>query len=166
MDNNQSVTSLKVNGVEHAIVVRNNWTLLSVLRDKLGLTGVKSGCEKGECGACTVIMDGKAVMSCLVLAVEADGKEITTIEGLAGADGLHSLQQSFIDGGAIQCGFCTPGMIMTAKALLDANPHPTKEEIKAGINGNICRCTGYAKIVKAIQAVADENGNCSNTGDR
>lgn len=166
MDNNQSITSMKVNGVNHTIVVCNNWTLLSVLRDKLGLIGVKSGCEKGECGACTVIMDGKAVMSCLVLAVEADGKEITTIEGLAGADGLHSLQQSFIDQGAIQCGFCTPGMIIAAKALLDANPHPTEEEIRAEINGNICRCTGYAKIVKAIQAVANENDKNSNTGGR
>jgi aerobic-type carbon monoxide dehydrogenase small subunit (CoxS/CutS family) len=124
---------------------------------------VKEGCGKGECGACTVIINGDSVMSCLTLAVEADGKEITTIEGLAKNGQLHPLQQAFIDEDAIQCGFCTPGMILTAKALLDKNPHPTSEEIKTGINGNICRCTGYAKIVNAIEAVANRNDN---TGEK
>ena len=159
MDNIQSIISLKVNDEDHTLVVQNNWTLLSVLRDKLGLTGVKEGCGKGECGACTVIMDGVSVLSCMTLAVEADGKEITTIEGLAKNGQLHPLQQAFIDEGAIQCGFCTPGMILTAKALLDNNPNPTREEIKTGINGNICRCTGYAKIVNAIEAVTNQNNN-------
>jgi carbon-monoxide dehydrogenase small subunit len=163
MDNKQSIINLKVNGEDHTLVVQNNWTLLSLLRDKLGLTGVKEGCGKGECGACTVIINGDSVMSCLTLAVEADGKEITTIEGLAKNGQLHPLQQAFIDEDAIQCGFCTPGMILTAKALLDKNPHPTSEEIKTGINGNICRCTGYAKIVNAIEAVANRNDN---TGEK
>jgi carbon-monoxide dehydrogenase small subunit len=163
MDNVQSIINLKVNGEEHTLAVQNNWTLLSVLRDKLGLTGVKEGCGKGECGACTVIIDGDSVLSCLTLAVEADGKEITTIEGLAKNGQLHPLQQAFIDEGAIQCGFCTPGMILTAKALLDKNPNPTREEIKNGINGNICRCTGYAKIVNAIEAVTNRNND---TGEK
>lgn len=159
MDNMQSIISLKVNGEDHTLIVQNSWTLLSVLRDKLGLTGVKEGCGKGECGACTVIMDGDSILSCLTLAVEADGKEITTIEGLAKNGQLHSLQQAFIDEGAIQCGFCTPGMILTAKALLEKNPNPTREEIKTGINGNICRCTGYTKIVNAIEAVTNRTNN-------
>ena len=163
MDNMQSVINLKVNGEDRTLIVQNNWTLLSILRNKLGLTGVKEGCGKGECGACTVIMDGDSVLSCLTLAVEADGKEITTIEGLAKNGQLHSLQQAFIDEGAIQCGFCTPGMILTAKALLDKNPHPTREEIKTGINGNICRCTGYAKVVNAIEAVTNQTNN---TGEK
>ena len=157
MDNMQSIISLKVNGEGHTLAVHNNWTLLSVLRDKLGLTGVKEGCGKGECGACTVIMDGESVLSCLTLAIEANGREITTIEGLAKNGQLHPLQQAFIDEGAIQCGFCTPGMILMSKALLDKNPNPTREEIKTGINGNICRCTGYTKIVNAIEAVANRN---------
>lgn len=159
MDNNQSIINLKVNGTDHTLLVKNHWTLLSVLRDKLELTGVKSGCGKGECGACTVIMDGDSIVSCLTLAVEANGKEITTIEGLSESGELHPLQQSFIDAGAIQCGFCTPGMILTAKAFLDKNPHPGKKEIKAAINGNICRCTGYAKIVNAIESTENSSDN-------
>ncbi len=155
MEQNQKVISCKVNGTDRTILVKTNQTLLNMLRDNLGLTGVKEGCGKGECGACTVIMDGNSILSCMTLAVEADGKEITTIEGLTVNGKLHPLQESFVEKGAIQCGFCTPGMIMTAKALLDKNPHPTREEIKHGINGNICRCTGYVKIIDAIEAVAN-----------
>ncbi|NLE07706.1 MAG: (2Fe-2S)-binding protein [Dehalococcoidales bacterium] len=155
MENNKKVINVKVNGFDREILVKTNQTLLNALREDMGLTGVKEGCGKGECGACTVIMDGKSILSCMTLAVEADGKEITTIEGLATNGELHPLQKSFAEKGAIQCGFCTPGMIMTAKALLDKNPHPTREEIKHGINGNICRCTGYVKIIDAIEAVAN-----------
>jgi carbon-monoxide dehydrogenase small subunit len=128
--------------------------MLEVIREDLGLTGTKEGCGLGECGACTVLIDGRAVNSCLVLATEADGREITTIEGLADGDKLHPIQQAFVDHGGLQCGFCTPGMIMSAKALLDENPHPTEEEIKQGIAGNLCRCTGYAKIIESIKAAA------------
>ena len=131
-------------------------TLLEVLRDNLGLTGAKEGCDTGECGACTVLMEGSPVLSCLILAVESQGKEILTIEGLAKEGHLHPLQQSFIDHGAIQCGFCTPGMILTAKAFLDESSHPGKEELKRAIGGNLCRCTGYVKIIEAILAVAQE----------
>ena len=155
MENNKKVINVKVNGFDREILVKTNQTLLNALREDMGLTGVKEGCGKGECGACTVIMDGKSILSCMTLAVEADGKEITTIEGLATHGELHPLQKSFAEKGAIQCGFCTPGMIMTAKAFLDKNPHPTREEIKHGINGNICRCTGYVKIIDAIEAVAN-----------
>jgi carbon-monoxide dehydrogenase small subunit len=155
VDKSQRVVSLKVNGTDHTVVTKDNQTLLSLLRDTLEITGVKSGCGKGECGACTVLMDGTAILSCLTLAVAADGKEILTIEGLSERGELHPLQQSFVDHDAIQCGFCTPGMILSAKALLDENPHPSEEEIRAGINGNICRCTGYKKIVEAIRAAAE-----------
>jgi aerobic carbon-monoxide dehydrogenase small subunit len=143
---------IKVNGVMHEVDVQPWDTLLDVIRDKLGLTGTKEGCGLGECGACTVIMNGKTVNSCLVLAVEADGKQITTIEGLAEGDKLHPIQQAFIDIGGLQCGFCTPGMIISAKAMLDENPNPTEEEIRRGISGNFCRCTGYTKIIQSIQA--------------
>jgi carbon-monoxide dehydrogenase small subunit len=128
--------------------------LLDVIREDLGLIGTKEGCGLGECGACTVIMDGKTVNSCLVLAIEADGKEITTIEGLTDGDKLHPVQQAFVDEGGLQCGFCTPGMIMSAKVLLDENPNPTDEEIKRGIAGNLCRCTGYTKIIKSIKTAS------------
>lgn len=145
-----------VNGKDYEVSVPPWRTLLEVIREELRLTGTKEGCGLGECGACTVIMNGKTVNSCLVLAAEADGKQITTIEGLANGDKLHPLQQAFIDHGGFQCGFCTPGMIMSAKALLDANPKPTEDEIRQGISGNFCRCTGYTKIIESIKAAAED----------
>ncbi|MDP2647507.1 MAG: (2Fe-2S)-binding protein [Desulfobacterales bacterium] len=129
-------------------------TLLEMIREDLQLIGTKEGCGQGECGSCTVIMDGKTINSCLVPAVEADGKEITTIEGLARGDKLHPVQEAFVENAGMQCGFCTPGMIMSAKALLDRNPAPSDEEIRAGIAGNFCRCTGYTKIIESIRAAA------------
>ena len=143
-----------VNGEKISLEVRPNSTLLEVLRDKLNLMEVKEGCGQGDCGTCTVILNGKAVNSCLTLAMQAEGKEVTTLSGLNKNEKIHPLQKSFISHGAIQCGFCTPGMIMSAKALLDKNPHPTREEIKVAISGNLCRCTGYKKIIEAIEAVA------------
>ncbi len=145
---------LKVNGETHEVAVEPRKTLLDVIRDDLGLTGTKKGCDQGGCGTCTVIFDGKAVNSCLVLAVEAEGKDVLTIEGLAKGAKLHPIQEAFINHGAIQCGFCTPGMIMSAKVLLDKNPNPTEKEVRDAIGGNLCRCTGYVKIVEAILAVA------------
>jgi carbon-monoxide dehydrogenase small subunit len=145
---------LTVNGALYKLDVQPWETLVEVIRDDLGLTGTKEGCGLGECGACTVIMDGRAVNSCLVLAAEADGKQITTIEGLADGDKLHPIQQAFVNHGGLQCGFCTPGMIMSAKALLDEKPSPSEEEIREGIAGNICRCTGYAKIIESVKAAA------------
>lgn len=142
---------LTVNNREYELAVEPNLTLLDLLRYTLGLTGTKKGCDEGDCGACTVIMDGIAVSSCLVLAVQADGKEILTIEGVGTDEGLDPIQQAFVEKGAIQCGFCTPGMILSAKALLDRNPHPSEEEIRTAISGNLCRCTGYQKIVEAIE---------------
>lgn len=147
--------TLQVNGEEFSVDVEPYWTLLDVLRRELGLTGTKKGCDHGDCGACTVLIDGKAVNSCLVLAVAAEGKEIITIEGLAKDGDLHPLQKAFIEYGAIQCGYCSPGMILSAKALLDENPHPAEEEIRKNIAGNLCRCTGYVKILEAITAVAE-----------
>lgn len=151
----RKILHLKVNGEEYQVEVEPQEILLDVIRDKLNLTGTKRGCDTGDCGACTIIMDGKAVNSCLVLALEANGKEIVTIEGLAKKGQLHPLQEAFVQHGAVQCGYCTPGMIMSAKALLDENRNPTEEEIRKAIAGNLCRCTGYAKIVQAIQVVAD-----------
>ena len=152
--------TFKVNGQEKSISVEPRQTLLDVLRYELRLTGTKEGCGDGNCGSCTILMDGKAVNSCLVLAIEADGRNVLTIEGLAQAGKLHPLQQAFIDEGAVQCGFCTPGMIMNAKAILDVNPHPTEEQVRLAIAGNLCRCTGYDKIVRAILkvAAADKDG--------
>ncbi len=150
----KQIIELKVNGDLYVTGAEPNRTLLEVLRDNLGLTGAKRGCDEGDCGACTVLMDGKPVASCLFLAIEAQGKDIVTIEGLAANGKLHPLQDAFVNYGAIQCGFCTPGMILSAKALLDRNPKPTKEEIKEAIAGNLCRCTGYVKIIEAVQAVA------------
>jgi aerobic-type carbon monoxide dehydrogenase small subunit (CoxS/CutS family) len=145
--------SLIVNGQEYDLVIPVNRTLTQVLRENLRLTGTKQGCAVGDCGSCTVLLNGQPVNSCLVLAVEADGQEITTIEGLADGEKLHPLQQAFVDLGAIQCGFCSPGMILTSKALLDKNPAPTEKEIRQAISGNLCRCTGYQKIVEAIASV-------------
>jgi aerobic-type carbon monoxide dehydrogenase small subunit (CoxS/CutS family) len=147
----KQLITLSVNGNEYEMAVRPNRTLLEVLREDLRLTGTKEGCDDGVCGSCTVLMDGVPIRSCLCLAVEAQGKAITTIEGLAEGNRLHRVQQAFVDQGAIQCGYCSPGMILTAKALLDQNPQPSEEEIKLAISGNFCRCTGYNKIVAAIQ---------------
>jgi carbon-monoxide dehydrogenase small subunit len=152
----KQLIELKVNGELYEVMVAPWRTLLEVLRDNLGLTGAKKSCDSGDCGACTVIMDGNTVTSCLVLAVEAQGKEILTIEGLATDGQLHPLQQAFVEHGAIQCGFCTPGMILSAKALLDENPKPTEEEVRQGISGNLCRCTGYVKIIEAIMAASQQ----------
>jgi carbon-monoxide dehydrogenase small subunit len=146
--------TLRINGKGHQLEVDPLTTLLKVLRDDLGLSGTKEGCGEGDCGACTVLVDGKAVNACLFLALEARGKEVVTIEGLAQDGRLHPLQQAFIDKGAVQCGFCIPGMIISAKALLDSNPSPDDDEIKLAIAGNLCRCTGYTKIIEAIRSVA------------
>jgi carbon-monoxide dehydrogenase small subunit len=146
---------LKVNGNSYKMNVDTRITLIEAIRDKIGLTGTKEGCSVGECGTCTVLMDGKPIYSCIMLAVDAEGREILTIEGLADSDGLHPIQKSFIDHGAVQCGFCTPGMILTAKALLNENPNPTEEEIKKAISGNLCRCTGYSKIIEAIKVLSE-----------
>jgi carbon-monoxide dehydrogenase small subunit len=145
---------LTVNDRAHEMAVDPNTTLVDLLRYHLGLTGTKKGCDLGDCGACTVLMDGKAVNSCLVLAVQANGRTVQTIEGLETAAGLHPLQQAFIEKGAIQCGFCSSGMILSAKELLDRTPHPQEPEIRSAVSGNLCRCTGYQKIIEAIKDVA------------
>jgi aerobic carbon-monoxide dehydrogenase small subunit len=147
----KTIIQLTVNGEPVEAAVEPNQTLLQFLRDDLGLTGTKHGCGLGDCGACTVIVDGMPVNSCLVLAVQAAGREVLTIEGLAENGKLHPIQQAFVDKGAIQCGFCSPGMILSAKALLDEIPKPTEHEIRTAISGNLCRCTGYQKIVEAVQ---------------
>ena len=152
----RSFIQLTINGQPVEAAVEPNRTLLQFLREDLGLTGTKHGCGLGDCGACTVILDGQPVNSCLVLAIQANGKEVLTIEGLAENGRLHPIQQAFVDKGAIQCGFCTPGMILSAKALLDANPKPTEQEIRMAISGNLCRCTGYQKIVEAIGEAAEK----------
>ncbi|MHB1343508.1 MAG: (2Fe-2S)-binding protein [Thermoleophilia bacterium] len=148
------LVSLTVNGDPFTKVVKANTLLVDLLRNELDLTGTKKGCDLGNCGSCTVLMDGKAVDSCLVLALEAEGAEITTVEGVAEHGELDKLQRSFLDNAAVQCGYCSPGMILSAKALLTRNPHPTEHEIREAIAGNLCRCTGYVNIVKAIQTVA------------
>lgn len=144
--------SFVINGKKKEMAISPNTTLLELLRDHLGLTGTKNGCEAGECGACTVLLDGRPVYACLVLAPKVDGKEIITIEGIGEEGKLHPVQKAFLTHGAVQCGFCTPGMILAAKALLDEKPHPSREEIEDAISGNLCRCTGYLQIVKAIEA--------------
>jgi aerobic carbon-monoxide dehydrogenase small subunit len=150
--------SLTVNGDRHTLSVLSSQTLLEVLREMLGITSPKRGCENGECGACTVIMDGLPVNSCMVLAPEADGAEIVTVEGLTVDSSLHPLQEAFITHNAVQCGFCTPGMLMSAKALLDRVAQPSEEEIRTALVGNLCRCTGYVRIVEAIADVAATRG--------
>jgi carbon-monoxide dehydrogenase small subunit len=145
---------LNVNEEIYEIDVEPNWTLLHVLRERLRFTGTKCGCETGDCGACSVILNGKVVNSCLVLAVEADGAAVTTIEGLAREGRLHPVQKAFVDKGAIQCGYCTPGLVMASKAFLDRNPDPTEQDVRHNLEGNICRCTGYTKIIEAVLSAA------------
>ncbi len=160
----KQLVTMTVNGNEIDVAVTPNSTLLEVLRDDLGFTGVKEGCSEGVCGACTVLLDGAPVRSCLTLALEAEGASVTTIEGLASQGKLHPVQQAFIDHGAVQCGFCAPGMILSSKALLDRSPHPTDEEIKTALAGNFCRCTGYKKILEAVRSVARQNN--TETGEK
>jgi carbon-monoxide dehydrogenase small subunit len=144
--------TLKVNGIRYTVDVKPQRTLVEVLRETLGLMGTKKSCNEGECGACTLLMDGKPVASCLVLAIDAQGKEILTIEGLSQGENLHPIQEAFLKHGGIQCGFCTPGMVMSAKAFLDEHPKPTETEVRKAISGNLCRCTGYQQIVDSIMA--------------
>jgi len=151
-----SKIKFEINNKTHELEVRDSELLIETLRDRLGLLGTKYSCLEGDCGVCTVIVDGKNILSCLMLAADADGRKITTIEGLARDGQLHPLQQSFIVKGAIQCGFCTPGMILASKALLDKNDHPSDEEIARGLDGNLCRCTGYIKIVDAVRDAAEK----------
>jgi len=150
----KQLITVTVNGVKHEVAVEPRQSLLQVLREELHLTGTKEGCSEGECGACTVILDGQTVDSCLIFGLEANGSEVLTIEGLAKGEQLHPVQEAFAEYGAVQCGFCTPGMLLAAKALLESNPQPTEADIRRGISGNLCRCTGYVKIVEAIKAAA------------
>lgn len=153
----KEIATFIVNGLPHEELIESNMTLLELLRDKMGLTGTKQGCAaSGNCGACTVLVDGRPILSCLTLAARVKGRQITTIEGLAERGNLHPLQEAFIERGAIQCGYCTPGMILSAKALLDETPHPSELEVKEGLAGNLCRCTGYVKIVEAALAAAGD----------
>jgi carbon-monoxide dehydrogenase small subunit len=146
--------SLQVNGERHAVSFPAYKTLLEVLREELGLTGTKHGCELGECGACAVLIDGEAVLSCLLLALECEGREITTVEGLARGSEMHPLQAAFAELGGSQCGYCTPGMLLTAKALLDREPDPPRERIREALSGNLCRCTGYQQILESVEQAA------------
>jgi len=146
---------IRVNGDDYSVAVPVYKTLLEVLREDLQLTGTKHGCEVGECGACTVLVDGEPVLSCLTLTADVEGREITTVEGLAENGELHPLQIAFAERGAAQCGYCTPGMLMAAKALLDKNPKPSEDEIKEALSGNLCRCTGYLKIIKAVKSAGE-----------
>jgi len=148
--------NLTINDRNYEVAVEPNQTLVDLLRYQLGLTGTKKGCEMGDCGSCTVIMDGKAVNSCLVLAIQANGRNIRTIEGLETDQGLHPVQEAFVEKGAIQCGFCSSGMILSAKTLLDQNPGPNETEIRRALSGNLCRCTGYQKIIEAVKSVSTQ----------
>jgi carbon-monoxide dehydrogenase small subunit len=156
MESDVVAITLTVNGLKRSMEVHASHTLLKVLRDQLGLTGTKECCSLGECGACTVLVDGRAVNSCLMLAAEADGLQVTTIEGLSVDGRLNALQEAFLAEGAVQCGFCIPGMVMSAQYLLNLNPHPTVEEIKEGLAGNLCRCAGYGRIIEAVRSVSSE----------
>jgi len=147
---------LSINRSAYTVDVEPHWTLLDLLRDELGLPGTKRGCDKGDCGTCTVLVDGKPVNACLYLAVRANRKKILTVEGLETGEGLHPLQKSFLKNGAVQCGFCTPGMLMTSVSLLEKNPDPTEEEVRSAISGNLCRCTGYQHIVEAVMSVKEK----------
>jgi len=151
----KQIIQLCVNDHLYDVIISPRDILVDVLRNRMGFTGTKKGCGHGDCGTCTVLIDGKAVLSCLTLAIACQGKKILTIEGLEKNGSLHPIQQAFVDHGAIQCGFCTPGMILSAKALLDQSPTPDKEEISRGLSGNLCRCTGYKKIVEAVEAAAE-----------
>jgi len=157
VDKPKKTIRVKVNGAEHTLTISPDRMLLDMLREDLGLTGTKRGCGNGECGACSIIMDGVLVNSCLVPAMKADGSEISTVEGLVSEGDLHPIQEAFLENGAVQCGFCTPGMLLAAKSLLDQNPHPSLEEIKTAISGNLCRCTGYTKIIEAIESLSKGN---------
>ena len=157
MNNLKEVTiSFKLNGKDYTLTVPTNTTLLQIIRDKVKLTGTKRGCDKGECGACTVIFNGKIVDSCLVLAPKVDGANITTVEGIGTFDNPHPIQKAFVEEGAVQCGFCTPGFVVSSYALLSNKPKPTEEEIREGLSGNLCRCTGYIKIIEAVKKASEE----------
>jgi carbon-monoxide dehydrogenase small subunit len=155
MQTMKKTITIEVNGEPYTVEVENRRTLLQVIRDDLKLTGTKKMCDMGECGSCTVLLDGQSVNSCLVLAVDADGKKVETIEGVAHGEVLDPIQEEFVQKGAIQCGFCTPGMIMATKAFLAKNPNPTEEEVKTALSGNLCRCTGYVRIVEAVMSSAE-----------
>jgi len=160
VDKSKKTIKVTVNGAEHTVSIPPDRLLLDMVREDLELTGTKRGCGNGKCGACSIIMDGKLVNSCLVPAMKADGSEISTVEGLASEGDLHPIQEAFLEKGAVQCGFCTPGMLLAAKSLLDQNPHASLEEVKIAISGNLCRCTGYTKIIEAIESLSkgDETG--------
>ncbi len=160
----KQLITLKVNGQTREIAVEPPWTLLETVREQLRLTGAKEGCGTGDCGACSMLVDGRLVTSCLMLAVQADGREVTTIEGLATNGSLHPVQAAFVEKGGVQCGFCTPGMIMAAASLLERNPSPTLEEVREGLAGNLCRCTGYAKIYESVLAAAGESASATGRG--
>lgn len=166
MDNQTTHICLYINGKEYSSYIPANLTLLDFLREKIGLIGTKRGCDSGHCGACTVLLEGSAVNSCMLLAVQADGKSIITIEGLNEEETLHPIQKAFIEENAIQCGFCTPGMIMSTKGLLDKNIDPTDFEIKEALSGNLCRCTGYTKIINAVKNAANKLNNEENALER
>jgi aerobic-type carbon monoxide dehydrogenase small subunit (CoxS/CutS family) len=148
--------ALAVNGIPYPVEIDPHRTLLTVLRDEIGLTGTKEGCDDSECGACMVLVDGRPLNSCSYLALQAAGREVTTVEGLSDGDELHALQRAFLEEGGVQCGFCTPGMLISSKALLDANPSPSDDEIRLALGGNLCRCTGYSNIVRAVRRAAEE----------
>jgi carbon-monoxide dehydrogenase small subunit len=157
---NKTLISFVLNGQKTEIAVEPQLLLVDMLRNQLGLTGTKIGCGEGDCGACTILLDGKNVNSCLILAIQVNGHDVLTVEGLGSYDKLHPLQEAFIAEGAVQCGFCTPGMLLSAKSLLDENPQPTRQQIAKHISGNLCRCTGYAKIINAIEKVSTGKKTC------